>query len=123
MGRRVLFVDGDRTIVEAINAMLVGMGHHVRMETSGVDALRVFSKNPGGFDLIIADLGMPDMSGLLLVEKLLLVRSDIPVVLLTGLEGQAQSKARESGIHWFGMKPLSMTDLAATVENALAEAA
>jgi DNA-binding response OmpR family regulator len=123
MGKRILFVDGDQTIVEAVNTMLEGLGHHVRMETRGMDALSVFSNNPGGFDLIITDLGMPDVSGLLLAEKLLKVRSDIPVILLTGLEGQAQSKARESGIRWFGMKPLSITDLADTVENALLGAA
>ncbi len=119
MGKKILLVDGDHTIVEAVNAMLEGMGHRVRTETSGMDALSVFSSNPGGFDLIITDLGMPDISGLLLVEKLLKMRSDIPIVLLTGADGQAQSRARESGIHWFGMKPVSIPALAATVESAL----
>ena len=123
MGKRILFVDGDQTIVEAVNNMLEGMGHHVRMVTSGTDALNLFSANPAGFDLVITDLGMPDISGLLLVEKLLKIRADIPIILLTGLEGQTQSMARESGIRWFGMKPLSMTDLAGTVESALGEAA
>jgi DNA-binding response OmpR family regulator len=122
MGKSILFVDGDQTIVKAVNAMLKGMGHQVRTETSGMDALSVFSNNPAGFDLIITDLGMPDVSGLLLVEKLLKVRADVPVVLLTGLEGQAQSMARESGIRWFGIKPLSITELARTVESALREA-
>ena len=103
--------------------MLEGMGHYVRTETLGTDALNVFSNNPAGFDLIITDLGMPDVSGLLLVEKLLKMRADIPIVLLTGVDGQAQSRVRESGIRWFGMKPLSMTELARTVESALAEAA
>jgi FixJ family two-component response regulator len=88
-----------------------------------MDALSVFSNNPAGFDLIITDLGMPDISGLLLAEKLLKMRADIPVVLLTGIDGQAQSWARESGIRWFGMKPLSVTDLTETVKNALMEVA
>jgi|WetSurMetagenome_2_1015567.scaffolds.fasta_scaffold97274_3 DNA-binding response OmpR family regulator len=123
MGKRVLFVDGDETIAEAVNAMLESMGHLVQMETSGADALTAFSNNPDGFDLIITDVGMPDISGLLLIEKIFKMRADIPVVLLTGLEGQAQSKARESGIRWFGMKPLSITDLAGTVESALMGAA
>ncbi len=123
MGKSVLFVDGDQTIIEAVNAMLEGMGHHVKMATSGMDALNVFSKNPGGFDLIITDLGMPDISGLLLAEKLLRMRADIPVLLLAGLEGQAQSRARESGIRWFGMKPLSIIDLTETVRSALTEVA
>jgi DNA-binding response OmpR family regulator len=123
MGKKILFVDVDQPIVKAVNTMLEGMGHQVHLETSGVDAFSAFDKNPAGFDLIITDLGMPDISGLLLAEKFLKVRANIPVILLTGLEGQVQSRARESGIQWFGMKPLSMTDLADTVKNALLGAA
>ncbi len=122
MSKKILLVDSDQTIVEAVNSMLEGMGHEVRMETTGMDALRLFSGDPHGFDLIITELGMPDISGLLLAEKLLRIRSDIPVLLITGLEGQAQSMARQSGIRWFGMKPLSMADLAQTVTSALMEA-
>lgn len=123
MSKRILLVDGDQTIVESVNGMLEGMGHKVRTETSGADALDAFSSNPGGFDLVITDLGMPDISGFLLVKKLLQVRSDIPIVLLTSPDGQAQSMERQSGIRWFGIKPLSITDLAGIVENALMETA
>jgi CheY-like chemotaxis protein len=121
VNKKILLVDGDQTIVETVNGMLEGMGHRVRTETSGAEALEVFSSNPGGFDLIIADLGMPDISGFLLIQRLLKLRSDIPIVLLTSPDGQAQSKERETGIHWFGIKPLSIVDLAGTVESALAE--
>jgi CheY-like chemotaxis protein len=123
MGKRILFVDGDQAIVGKVNSMLEEMGHEVRMETSGMDALTIFSNNPGGYDLIITDLGMPDISGLLLAEKLLKMRGDIPIVLLTGLDGEKLSKARETGIRWFGMKPISITALAETVKSALTEAA
>jgi DNA-binding response OmpR family regulator len=119
MGKRILFVDVDRPIVEAVNAMLEGTGHQVHIETSGADALSTFRSNPGGFDLLMTDLGMSDISGLFLAEKVLKVRAYIPVLLLTGPEGQLQSKARESGIRWFGIQPLLMTDLAETVESAL----
>lgn len=123
MSKRILFVDGDQTIVERVNTMLQEMGHSVRMETSGMDALAVFSHNPADFDLIITDLGMPDISGLLLAERFLKMRRDIPIVLLTGLDGEAQSRARETGIRWFAMKPISIGALAETVKNALTEAA
>ena len=119
MGKRILFIDGDQLIAEAVNTMLESVGHHMRMETSGAAALRVFSRNPSAFDLIVMDMGLPDISGLLLAEKLLKVRADIPVVLLTGAEGQTQSKARNSGIRYFSSKPVSMIDLAETVEKAL----
>ena len=123
MGKRILFVDGDQTIAEVVNTMLEEMGHQVRIETSGMDALAVFSTNPGGYDLIIMDLGMPDISGLLLAEKLLRMRGDIPILLLSGPDGEKLSRARETGIRWFGMKPISIIALAETVRSALAEAA
>ena len=120
MGKRILLIDGDQTISEAISSTLGSAGHLIRMETSGGDALEVFSRDPYAFDLIVMDMGLPDISGLLLAEKLLKLRADIPVVLLAGAEGQAQAKARDSGIRWFGIKPVSMTDLTETVEKALA---
>jgi CheY-like chemotaxis protein len=119
MSKKILFADGDTAIIEAVTSMLEGLGHKVRTETSGTAALSVFSRNPGGFDLIITDIGMPDISGLLLATKFLKIRSDISIVLLAGLDGQEQSRDRETGIRWFGIKPLSMTDLACTVESAL----
>jgi len=119
MSKRILFADGDQTIVEAVTGMLKEMGHEIRTETSGAEALAVFSHNPGGFDLIITDIGMPDISGLLLVKKFLKMRADIPIVLLAGPDGQEQSRARKTGIRWFCMKPLLLPELADTVENAL----
>ncbi len=123
MAKRVLFVDGDLTIVTSVTSMLEEMGCQVRIETSGMDALVVFAHNPAGFDLIITDLGMPDISGLLLAEKLLKMRGDVPILLLTGEDGEKMSKARETGIRWFGAKPLSIAALAQTVRTALGEAA
>ncbi len=123
MSKRILFVDGDQAIVDAVYLMLSEMGHRVRMVASGMEGLAVFSHNPTGFDLIITDLGMSDISGLRLAERLLKVRGDIPIVLLTSEDGEKQSRARETGIRWFALKPISMDALAATVKSALAEAA
>ncbi len=119
MGKRILFVDGDEIIVQAVHSMLEAMGHEVQLETSGADALAAFSRRPADYDLIITDIGMRDMSGLLLVDKFLKMRADIPIVLLASPEGQAQSRARENGVRWFGMKPLALAELAETVKSAL----
>ena len=123
MGQRILFVDGDPLIVQVVHRMLEAMGLEVQLETSGADALAAFSRRPTDYDLIITDLGMPDISGLLLVDKFLKMRADIPIVLLASPEGQAQSRARENGVRWFGMKPLSLAELAETVKSALVGAA
>jgi CheY-like chemotaxis protein len=123
MNEQILFVDGDQTIAEKVSAVLGEMGYQVRMETSGMEALTVFSSNPTAYDLIITDLGMPDISGLLLAEKFLRLRGDIPIVLLTGPEGEMLSRERQTGIRWFGIKPISMIDLADTIKRALLPAA
>jgi DNA-binding response OmpR family regulator len=119
VGKRILLIAGDDTISEAVNVMLESRGHRTHTETSGTDALEVFSRDPFAFDLVVMDVGLPDISGLLLAERIYRARTDIPVVLLASEEGQAQSRARNSSIRYFGVKPLSMTDLAETVEKAL----
>ena len=123
MSKQILFVDGDQTIMEAVKTMLGEMGCQVQMETSGMEALTVFSNDPGRYDLIITDLGMPDISGLRLAERFLRLRGDIPILLLTGADGEKLSKDRNTGIRWFGMKPISIAALAETVKSALAEVA
>ena len=119
MGKRILFADGDQMMAEPVNTMLLQMGHLVQIETSGQEALDTFGNNPSKFDLVVMDVGMPDISGLLLAEKLMRIRSDIPIVLLTGTDEQTRTRARASGIRWFGMKPVSIIELTQTVENAL----
>ena len=119
MSKRILFADGDQMMAEPVNTMLMQMGHLVQIETSGQEALDTFGNNPSKFDLVVMDVGMPDISGLLLAEKLMRIRSDIPIVLLTGTDEQTRTRARASGIRWFGMKPVSIIELTQTVENAL----
>jgi DNA-binding response OmpR family regulator len=119
MSKLILLVDRDPAAVGAINDMFEIMGHRVQTETSGGDALSAFERNPGAFDLIITELGIPDISGFLLVQRFLKIRSDIPVILLTSQEGQAQSIARESGIRWYAVKPLSIMELRGMVESAM----
>jgi DNA-binding response OmpR family regulator len=119
MSKRILLVDSDSMVVGTVSDTLERMGYRVQTETSGTDALSVFERNPAAYDLIIAELGMPDMSGFLMVQRFLKIRSDTPVILLTSREGQAQSMARESGIRWFAIKPLSISELSSTVQTVM----
>lgn len=64
----------------------------------------------------IAELRMSDISGFLVMQRFPKTRSDIPVILLTSQEGQTQSITRESGIRWFAIKRLSITELSSTFE-------
>ena len=120
MAKKILFVDGDETMARNVAGMLQEMGYDVQLATSGMKALDAFYSHSADYDLVVTDQGMPDMSGLLLAQRLIRKRPDIPIVLLTGLDGEFQARARESsGIRGFAGKPINQTELSQVIENAL----
>jgi DNA-binding response OmpR family regulator len=117
--KRILFVDGDPTTAGTLTGMLDQMGYDVQLETSGIDAFNSFYEGPSKFDLVITDQGMPDISGLLLAQRLIRIRADVPIILMTGLDNEFQSRARGSGICEFAKKPITQTELAEAIRRAL----
>jgi nitrogen-specific signal transduction histidine kinase/CheY-like chemotaxis protein len=116
----ILLVDDEQPLVEIGKQMLQRLGYTVDTRTSSVEALEFFKANPDRFDLVITDIVMPNMTGETLAEKMLDIRSDIPVILCTGYsEKITRKQASEMGIQCFLMKPLVMRDLATTVRQAL----
>jgi CheY-like chemotaxis protein len=65
---RVLVVDDQEDVVRAIAQLVAKKGFRAAMTTSGQSALRQFAKQP--FDLVLADLAMPEMNGWQVLEKL-----------------------------------------------------
>ena len=117
----ILFVDDEQPLVEIGKQMLQRLGYTVATRTSSVEALELFKANPDRFDLVITDIVMPNMTGEKLAEKMMDIRSDIPVILCTGYSEKITRKhASNMGIQSFLMKPLVMRDLATTVRQALA---
>jgi PAS domain S-box-containing protein len=116
----ILFVDDEQPLVEIGKQMLQRLGYTVATRTSSIEALELFKANPDRFDLVITDIVMPNMTGETLAEKMMDIRSDIPVILCTGYSEKITRKnASEMGIQSFLMKPLVMRDLATTVRQAL----
>jgi PAS domain S-box-containing protein len=117
---RILFVDDEQPLVEIGRQMLQRLGYTVSTRTSSIEALELFRTNPDRFDLVITDIVMPNMTGEKLAEKIMEIRSNIPVILCTGYSEKITRKhASNMGIQSFLMKPLVMHDLATTVRQAL----
>jgi len=58
---RILLVDSDESVREAVCAILLGRNHQVRTAKSKAEAINLLTKQE--FDLVLADLGMPDSEG------------------------------------------------------------
>ena len=100
--------------------MLQHLGYEVEVLTSSIEALEAFRAQPDKFDLVITDMGMPNMTGDRLARELMGIRPGIPVILCTGYsERMTDGKAKEMGIKSLVMKPMVMREIAGAIRQAL----
>ena len=116
----ILIVDDEEQIVHMVRLLLESIGYHVTARTSSVEALEAFHTQPERFDLVITDQTMPNMTGTELAQKLMGIRSDIPIILFTGFsEVITEEKAKSIGIREYVMKPVVKTEIARTIRRVL----
>jgi len=108
------------SITEMTQKVLKKLGYTVEATLNPADALKIFQSNPDKFDLVITDMTMPQMTGAELYEKVKRIKSDIPVIILTGHSSLIdEEKAKGLGIDGYMMKPVSMLEIAKTIRKVL----
>jgi signal transduction histidine kinase len=115
--RSVLLVDDDRLVLTSTAAMLEDLGHAVIEAGSGPAALALLRDGPPP-DLVIADYGMPGMTGIELAAEIRRHRPTLPVILATGY-GEIPDGA-PLGLATL-TKPFSQEILGSAIEAALRE--
>jgi PAS domain S-box-containing protein len=119
---RILLVDDEETLAATGKAKLQRLGYQVTAATSSVKALEYFKKHPDAFDLVITDYTMPGMTGTTLSQKILSVRPDLPIIIVTGFSQQlTPERAKSLGIKRMVMKPLTGERFARAVREVLDE--
>jgi CheY-like chemotaxis protein len=117
---RILFVDNEVEIVRMASFMLKSLGYDAVTTPESRHALKIFRQDPDGFDLVITDQVMPEMSGSELSKELLAIRPDIPIILCTGfIEKVTPVEIREIGVRELLFKPVERKDLAAAINRVL----
>jgi DNA-binding NtrC family response regulator len=119
MSGSVLVVDDDQATCEMLEIGLRRDGHEVEWRTSAHDALELVAERD--FDVILTDLGMASFGGAELCERILSVRPEVPVVVVTGNASfDAAVAAIRAGAYDFVTKPVDGQILRLVVERALA---
>lgn len=85
--KRILLVDDEETLVYSWTRLLDRLGYDVTGFSCPLEALEAFYKVPFDFDVVLTDLNMPGMTGEELALRIWAKRSCIPIVLITGYEG------------------------------------
>ncbi|SHO44384.1 hybrid sensor histidine kinase/response regulator [Desulfopila aestuarii] len=117
---RILLVDDEAQVVQVTGELLTSLGYEVTGRTSPVAALSLVAENPEGYDLVLTDLTMPELTGVELSRKIRNVRKDLPVVLFTGYsDSVSREDAEEAGIKQYCMKPVSLRELSKVIYTTL----
>ena len=121
LGERILFVDDEMPLAVLGREMLRQLNYVVEMTTRPTEALALVQANPTAYDLIITDLTMPGMTGTDLARRILLVRPDQPIILVTGFTPNLTAESvRKLGIRELLLKPLALLELGESVHRVLA---
>ena len=121
---RILVVDDEPALAEAIKQMLERLGYQADVRTNGVEALEAFrnQSEEKRFDLVITDMTMPHLTGIELAKELLKLDPNLAILLCTGFSENADAeKANRIGIQGFLMKPVVLKELAGMVRKVLDE--
>lgn len=116
----ILLIDDEQVLVDIGREMLEYLGYTVETRTSSVDALALFSRNPGRFDLVVTDMTMPNMTGDKLSAEMLRMRPDLPIVICTGYSDIImEERIKALGIRALVMKPILLSKIADAIRKAL----
>jgi two-component system cell cycle sensor histidine kinase/response regulator CckA len=119
---RILLIDDEINLAQVGKQMLERLGYRVVGKSSALEALETFRCQPQGFDLIISDVTMPQMTGIQLAIEAKHIREEIPIILCSGFSTIITMEEMKSiGIDDFVMKPIVKSELARVVRNVLDE--
>lgn len=124
MSIRTLYVEDDSANKAVMTEMLAAIGQkNLTVASSGKEALEIIENPKSQFDVIILDLGLPDMTGIELTQKIRMGHSkskDIPIVAISGNTiPDAKDKSISAGINGFLKKPIDKELLRIVLERLL----
>ena len=115
-GQKVLLVDDEPIVLETLTKIMKSLNYDVTPCATPFQAVEAFKQNPYSFDLLFTDLTMPGMTGIVLAEEILRVRSDIPVVLCSG-HGDGIDRKSRGAISAMISKPADRETIAETLNE------
>jgi len=114
---KILVVDDEPPIRKLLRTGLGAQGYEVLDAPSGKTALELLAKKP---DLVILDLGLPDIDGLELLRRIRKLQGSLPIVVLSSRGDEAgKVAALDLGADDYVTKPFGMDELLARMRAAL----
>lgn len=114
----VLIVDDQEDLRYALSAIVSKQGYRAFTAASGGEAMSILHSSL--VDLVFLDIGLPDISGLQLIETIKGISDDIDIVMLTGInEAKTAVQALRAGALDYIVKPFEMVEFKTTLSRIL----
>ena len=114
---RILLVDDETAIQRAVGPLLRARGYDVEIASTGTEALRLFAERTP--DLIVLDLGLPDLEGTEVCRRVR-ATSKVPILVLSARGAEADKvNALDLGADDYVTKPFGPEELLARIRVAL----
>lgn len=115
---RILVIDDDAMMRSVLTDILIQSGCHVDEVGSGGGGIELFSHDE--YDMVLTDLGLDDMSGWEVAQKIKEASPDTPVVLITGWGMQlSEEENRTRGVDFVVSKPFKLEELRSVINSAM----
>lgn len=113
---KILLLEDDRMLSDAISEYLIEMGHALYKAYDGIDALEQVKVE--NFDLLILDINVPKLDGLDLLEELHKQKIRIPAIYISALiDIEEISRAYDLGCYDYLKKPFHLKELALRIDK------
>jgi DNA-binding NtrC family response regulator len=124
---RALLAEDDAALARIVHSLLTGAGLEVELAVDGAAALEAYEaavERGAPPDAVLADIAMPRMDGLELLERLRALDPELPVVLITAFASvDSAVAALRKGAHDYVTKPFRNDQLVQVVKNAVKQRA
>ena len=117
MAETILIVDDEKSVLKGLQMTLEGPYAVATAGTGAEAAAQLERETP---DLVLLDIGLPDVSGLEILQKIKADDPDVIVVMVTAVDDvKTVVKALKAGAYDYLVKPLDGQEVKVTVRNAL----
>jgi DNA-binding NtrC family response regulator len=115
---KILIIDDEKSIRNTLKDILTYESHVVDLAADGKESLQMINDNI--YDIVFCDIKMPQMDGIEVLENIMKISPEIPVVMISG-HGSIDTavEAIKKGAFDFISKPLDLNRIIITLKNAL----
>lgn len=118
--KKILVIDDDIFICELLKKQLENNNYKAETAFSSKSAFELMKST--SFDLVLCDFRLPDSSGLEVLQKILSIRQDLPVIIMTAyIDVRMAVKLIKMGATDYITKPIEHEDLLSLIKSTLAK--